>query len=106
MRVYNPLDLPVEQLPIIYGFNNGGSCRWYTGHILAEDGESLGGHVCSHEAYMPGDLGMLDSDSPRHLAFATKYPDGYRCIFIPMVDVSAHEGLNGAYLRNQARRPA
>lgn len=76
---YNPNDRPVEELPVIYGFNNGGSPGWYQGVLLAEDGTCLGGHVCSHESFMPGDLGVLEgSRNDRHEHFRQHYPDGYR----------------------------
>lgn len=55
--VYNPHDKALEELPVIYGFNNGGSPGWYSAKIMAQDGTHLGGHICSAEGYMEHDLG-------------------------------------------------
>ena len=102
LAVYNPHNKPVEELPVIYGFNNGGEPGWYSAVLLAESGHGLGGHICSHEAYMPGDLGCLDGYRPdRHETFRQHYPDGYRMEFIGAADVRTHAGLNAAYQKNQ-----
>lgn len=101
--VFNPHNKPIEELPTIYGFNNGGSREWYSAQLLAEDGTGLGGHVCSHESFMYGDLGILEGSRPdRHETFRAHYPDGYRMDFIPESEVRTHEGLALAYQRNQA----
>lgn len=105
--VYNPEDRPVEELPAIYGFNNGGEPGWYSGVLLAEDGSYLGGHVCSHEGFMPGDLGVLEETrSDRHETFRAHYPGGYRMEFVRLNEVKDHEGLAAAYAKNQAKREA
>ena len=62
--VYNPKDLPVSELPWIYGFNNGGSPGWYNGMLISQDGHWLGSHACSDEGYMPADLGVLEGTRP------------------------------------------
>lgn len=99
--IYNPHDRPVDELPVIYGFNNGGSRGWLSGQLVAEDGAGLGGHICSHEDYMPHDLGILKGSRPdRHEAFRSHYPDGYRMEFVPG-DPREHEGLMAACKRNQ-----
>lgn len=105
--VFNPHNRPLDELPVIYGFNNGGSPGWYSGVLLAEDGKYLGGHVCSHEGYMPHDLGVLEGSRPdRHETFREHYPDGYRMEFVGLGDVRGHEGLAEAYRRNQAAKDA
>ena len=102
--VFNPNDMPLHMLPTIYGFNNGGSPGWYSGCLIAEDGEGLGGHVCSHEGYMRYDLGILEGSRPdRHEGFQKHYPDGYRMDFVPAEDVLAHPGLEAAYQLNQKK---
>lgn len=101
--IYNPHNKPVEELPVIYGFNNGGAPGWYSGCLIAESGHGLGGHVCSDEGYMPHDLGILEGSRPdRHEGFREHYPDGYRMEFIPMTEVRGHAGLDAAYAKNQA----
>ena len=99
--IYNPHNKPVEELPVIYGFNNGGSDGWYSAALISEDGHGLGGHACSHEGYMPSDLGVLEgSRSDRHEDFKKHYPDGYRMDFVKYGDVKNHEGLKLAFERN------
>lgn len=104
--VFNPKNVPVEELPIIYGFNNGGSPGWYSGTLLADDGDFLGGHVCSHEHFMYGDLGILaDSRPDRHETFREHFPDGYRMDFVSAADVKTHAGLAAAYAKHVAKYP-
>ena len=101
--VYNPSGLSLEELPVIYGFNNGGSPGLYKGTLLSEDGHWLGGHLCSDEGYMEHDLGILEGTRPdRHETFREHYPGGYRMEFISYHDCKDHEGLNAAYERSQA----
>ena len=53
--IHNPHEKPLDELPVIYGFNNGGSSGWFSAVLLSEDGHFLGSHVCSHEGYMEYD---------------------------------------------------
>lgn len=104
IAIYNPHNKPIAELPVIYGFNNGGNPGWYSAVLLAEDGEAMGGHLCSHECYMPHDLGILEGCRPdRHKIFQEKYPDGYRMEFVSAAQVMTHPGLDAAYQKNQAR---
>jgi len=104
--VFNPHNKPVDELPIIYGFNNGGDRFGYDAVLIAEDGHALGGHFCSSEGFMYGDLGIIEGSRPdRHEDFKEYYPDGYRMDFITMTDVKTHEGLNAAYAKNQLLKP-
>jgi hypothetical protein len=101
---FNPHDKPVEDLPVIYGFNNGGSPGLFYGCIMAEDGTGLGGHGCSSEGYMLSDLGVLEGSRPdRHETFREHYPDGYRMEFVSYNDVEQTPGLLAAFERNQAQ---
>lgn len=105
--VFNPHNKPVSELPIIYGFNNGGSPGWYSGCLIAEDGEGMGGHFCSSEGYMLHDLGILEGTrSDRHEGFQKHYPEGYRMDFVPSSEVLSHAGLDAAYQRNQEKAKA
>ncbi len=100
--VFNPNNKSISELPVIYGFNNGGSPGWYSAVLLAEDGHCLGGHTCSSEAYMPHDLGILEGTrKDRHEDFRKHYPDGYRMQFVKGSDVKTHEGLDKAFKLNQ-----
>jgi len=102
--VYNPKNKERIDLPIIYGFNNGGSSGFYSAVLLAEDGTELGGHACSHECYMENDLGILEgSREDRHEGFRKHYPDGYQMAFIIKDNVNNHKGLDAAYQKNQIK---
>jgi len=95
--VFNPHGKPVQDLPVIYGFNNGGPSQWLSAELLAQDGTYLGGHICSAEGYMPADLGVIENTRPdRHETFRQHYPDGYRMVFIGFPEVTTHKGLAAA----------
>lgn len=103
--VFNPHDMPEHMLPVIYGFNNGGSPGWMMAQLVAQDGTPLGGHVCSSEGYMPHDLGILEGSRPdRHEGFQQHYPDGYRMEFVGSGEESP--GLDAAIKLAQERFPA
>lgn len=100
--VFNPEDLVINDLPIIYGYNNGGCGGMLSAVLLAEDGTGLGGHCCSSEGYMPHDLGVLEGSRPdMHETFRSHYPRGYRLVFVPAAEVLAHDGLRLAHERNE-----
>jgi hypothetical protein len=104
--VFNPHGKPADTLPVIYGFNNGGSAGWMSAVLLAEDGTPLGGHCCSSEAYMPADLGVLKGTrDDRHEEFRKHYQDGYRMEFVGYDDAHTHAGLAGAIKRAEERDP-
>lgn len=95
--VYNPFEQPVSDLPVIYGFNNGGNGFMYNGELISEDGYNLGSHTCSDEFYMYSDLGILEGSRPdRHEEFKKYYPEGYRMDFVKYNNVKNHEGLKDA----------
>lgn len=98
LAVWNPRNRPVSELPVIYGFNNGGSPGWFSAVALSADGVCLGGHVCSSEGYMPHDLGILEGTRPdRHAEqYQKHYPDGYRMEFVSSEDIRGHAGLQAA----------
>ncbi len=107
--VYNPHGKPVEELPVIFGFNNGGyqyaGSGFYTGVLLAQDGTFLGDHVCSNESFMYKDLGILEGTrEDRHATFRQHYPDGYRMDFVPYEDILQHVQLMAAFKLNQQRK--
>ena len=105
VAVFNPHGKPVGELPVIYGFNNGGSPGWYSAVLIAEDGTMLGGHACSNEGYMPNDLGILEGTRPdRHETFRKHCPDGYRMEFVSFDEAKGHVKLNEAFKRNQESR--
>lgn len=102
--IYNPHNKPTEELPFIYGFNNGGREGRYHACLISQDGMGLGSHGCSSENYMLGDLGILEGTrSDRHETFKKHYPDGYRMEFVSYVDVDDHEALQEAFRLNGGR---
>jgi len=86
--IYNPLGKDVKELPRIFGFNNGGSRNYLSALTLAENGVVLGSHLCSHEGYMPWDLGILEGTrEDRHEKdYRTHYPEGYRMVWVSSDD--------------------
>ena len=100
--VYNPNNLPESELPVIYGFNNGGQRNFLSAELLAQDGTHMGSHFCSSEGFMPSDLGILEGSAPdRHEEFKKHYPNGYRMEFVGEDAVRHHPGLLAAYALNQ-----
>lgn len=97
--IFNPQNKPIEQLPVIYGFNNGGSRGWLAAVAIAEDGTVLGQHICSDEGYMPHDLGILKDARPdRHENdYQKHYPEGYRMDFVPYEEIENHAALQAAF---------
>lgn len=96
MNIYNPNKANVDELPVIYGFSNNppsDECG-LEGLLLAQDGTFLGGHLCSSEAWMKTDLGIVGNHRPdRHKDFIKHYPDGYRMEFVPYSEIDDHVGL-------------
>ncbi len=96
--IYNSNNKEVDELPLIFGFNNGGRSGWLHAQLLAENGAALGSHLCSSEGFMYQDLGILEGTRPdRHEGFKKHYPDGYRMKFVQPDD----ERLLLAYEKNQ-----
>lgn len=82
--IYNPHNKPVDELPYIFGFNNGGSPGMLKAVAIAEDGIVLGTHCCSSVSYMEHDLGILEDTHPeRHTNdYQKHYPHGYKMAFV------------------------
>lgn len=101
-EIYNPNQKPVGELPVIFGFNNGGSPGRKYGQLIAEDGTPLGSHLCCGEGFMYGDLGILKGSRPdRHEGFRKHYPNGYRMEFVSREDVDGHAVLQKAFAMNK-----
>lgn len=100
--VFNPHNKPLEELPFIIGFNNGGSLGMLSAVAIAQDGVCLGGHCCSDEGYMTHDLGILEGTrQDRHKeSYQKHYPDGYRMDFVGHDEVENHALLNEAFRLN------
>lgn len=100
--VFNPHNKPLSELPIIYGWNNGGEPGWYQAVAMSEDGNCLGSHICSSEDYMLHDLGILEGTRlDRHEgSYKKHYPNGYRMNFVQW----GHPGLAAAMQENDKLR--
>lgn len=71
----------------IYAFVNGGSRDWWNVVAVADDGECVGGHVCSHPCFGPGDMGCTAQDwSNKREKYAEKFPEGYTLEWIDNLD--------------------
>lgn len=92
VAIFNPHGKPIEELPVIMGFNNGGPAGLLSAVAIAEDGNCLGGHCCSAEDYMPWDLGIVDGTrEDRHEGpYREHYPGGYRMEFVPRASIKRH----------------
>lgn len=102
--VHNPHNKPIDELPVIYGFNNGGSPGFFHASLIAEDGTSLGGHICSGEGFMYGDLGILNGfRGDRHETFRKHYPEGFRMDFVPYDEVQGHAKLMDAIQKAEVK---
>ena len=81
--------------PCIYVFVNGGrGTDWVSVLALSEDGYIIAGHICSHEGFIPGDMG-LDSDR-KHDLYREKYPDGFELKYLDGLEVKTDEGFRRA----------
>ena len=86
----------------IYCFSNTYSGGDGIAYAMAEDGTVLGSHWCSHEYFVPRDLGIEEGSRPdRHETYKKHYPDGYEMEFVPASEVSSHPGLKKAFELNQ-----
>ena len=92
--IFNPNNLPVEQLPVVYGYNAGGRMNALTGKLISEDGEKLGYHVSVDEESMAKDLGIfVGFGDEKHQDIQQYYPNGYKMEFVDYFSVSTHTKL-------------
>lgn len=71
-------------------------------YAMAEDGTVLGSHWCSHEGFVPCDLGVTEGSRPdRHDDYANHYPDGYVMEFVHSSDIAGHSDLQRAFELNK-----
>jgi len=92
--------------PKIYCFSNVVGGGEGIALALAEDGTVLGSHWCSHEAFVPGNLGVSPGSRPdRHETYAAHYPDGYEMEFVRAAEVLSHPGLAAAMKLNAEKKP-
>jgi len=86
----------------IYCFSNTKNGGEGPAVAMGDDGVVLGGHFCSHEGFVPGDLGVTEGSRPdRHKTYKEHFPDGYEMEFVPVRELDSHEGLQKAFELNQ-----
>lgn len=98
VEIYNPHNAEPDSLVTIYGFNNGDvGFGNFDAALVSSTGQYMGGHICSNEHFMFGDLGIQKGTrEDRHNGFREKFPDGYKMEFVPSVNLKSHDGLNAA----------
>lgn len=95
--VFNPHKRPVEELPVIFGFDNGGQPGYRHGCVISQDGVWFAPHVSSNDGWMLYDLGILDGARfDRHILYQKHYPNGYRMDFVKYEDYEKREDLKAA----------
>ena len=86
----------------IYCFSNVKDGGDGIAYAMADDGNVLGSHWCSHEGYVPQDLGVIDGSRPdRHEDYKKHFPNGYEMEFIKSNKIESHKGLQKAFKLNQ-----
>jgi hypothetical protein len=94
--------------PKIFCFSNVRGGGDGIAYAMAEDGAVLGSHWCSNEAFVPGDLGVIEGTRPDHHAndYSKHYPGGYEMEFVPAAEVRSHAGLKKAFELNKQQAEA
>lgn len=62
---------------------------------IAEDGTVLANHGCSHEDFVPGDLGVEETGWNRE-HYEAHYPEGFEAVFVRVDEIPTHKGLKAA----------
>lgn len=95
--IFNPLDQPVEDLPVIYGFSTLNPAGWIVGTVLSQNGVAYGMAVGRDEQDMPMKLGVQVGGLPEiHATLQGTFPDGYRMEYVWYADTATHAGLRAA----------
>ncbi|TXH52572.1 MAG: hypothetical protein E6Q97_15625 [Desulfurellales bacterium] len=90
--------------PKIYVFvNSGFRTNNLSVYAMAEDGEILAGHVCSHVGFIPGDMGLNSNN--KHEFYMGKYPDGFELKYLNELEAMTDPGFREAIKKNVARGP-
>ena len=86
----------------IYCFSNVVGGGDGVAYAMGDEGTVLGSHFCSHEGYVPNDLGVAEGRRPdRHETYKKHFPNGYEMEFVRASDVDDHKGLQEAIRLNQ-----
>lgn len=89
----------MSDLPKIFVFCNSCSHEWHVMWAIAEDGEALASHVCSHHGFAAHDMGINENGWKREL-YEAHYPDGFEVVWVE--DPLNHEGWKKAAALNKA----
>jgi hypothetical protein len=95
------MEVFVSEKTKIYLFNNSDESgirnQWCVCYAMAETGEVLAEHICSHPLFMEGDL--IKNRPERQKAWSEKFPNGYETIIIEAENLPKE-----VYERNQKLR--
>ena len=91
-----------DRKPQIFVWCNSCSDGWHQMAAIAEDGEPLAGHICSHHGYAAHDMG-IHPDGWKRDKYAAKYPGGFDVVWIEDFD-NGGEAFRLALERNTARQ--
>lgn len=84
----------------IYAFPNGGNPGFIHAVAIADDGNCLAGHCCSHDGFVPHDLGV--TSTWKHDTYNAHFGEGnWEIEFVPYDQVESHEGLQAAFALNK-----
>jgi len=99
--VYNPSDIDERDLPTIFVFNNGGPSDFLMAIALSEDGNILATHICSHEGFIPYDLGVYEGSREYHREkYREHYWSGYRMRYILIDEINSNELFTSAIAKH------
>lgn len=102
LYIFNPHKKPEGELPVIYGFNNGGPTGRMNACLLAQDGSVIGSYMVAHESYIVHDLCLFGEENQGRLhACKLHYQGGFRFAYVGYEDAAKEAciGLRDAMLR-------
>lgn len=99
---FNPNGLPTDELPVVYGFDNGNSDDGFAiGVLIDADGERIAECETGDSEELQQELGLLGTPALMaalsiHCYLNRKHPDGYVTKFVKYEDVLKDPGLQEA----------
>lgn len=101
--VFNPHNKPVEELPFIIGFPNGGFMGNIVAVAVATDGHALGSHMSSDEWFGARDIGVEEGTfaKSRNETYQAHYPQGYRTKWVTRSEIKTDPDLKVALENNK-----
>lgn len=97
--VFNPHNKPIEELPVIYGFNNGGSPGWYSATLLAKVERILDELPAARDS----DKALYLEFMKRHTILGTRFLFSLPEIAYAMEELISFEAISRARRRAQEK---